>query len=356
MRTPARLSTLAGALATTLTLAALGATSAQAVTKTYVALGDSYSAGVGSGGSTDSTCYRSPYGYAPLIAKQRGLTLSYRACSGATTADVTTKQLGALTSGTSYVSMTIGGNDVGFANTITECAKPAWASDCAGSISAGRTILTTSMPGRYAALFSAIAGRATTARVAIGGYPHIFQGEDCNLATFFSPQDEQGINSATDDLDTLISTKARAAGFTYVDPRAAFTGHAVCDTPEWINGLSYPIVDSYHPNKAGNVGYATLFSPALTGSTYTAVRAAATASSGSYASGPTLRAQADRVLAMGLTAPATQRRARAAGVDPAEVTRLMAALHSSDTRTVGDALVRLHALDRHATAVLAARS
>ncbi|NYJ76037.1 SGNH/GDSL hydrolase family protein [Allobranchiibius huperziae] len=351
MRTPARLSTLAGALATTLTIAALGATPAHAVTKTYVALGDSYSAGVGSGGSTDSTCYRSPYGYAPLIAKQRGLTLSYQACSGATTADVTSKQLGALSSATSYVSMTIGGNDVGFANTITECAKPAWASDCAGSINAGRAILTNSMPGRYAALFSSIAGRATTAKVAIGGYPHIFQGEDCNLATFFSPSDEQGINSATDDLDSLISTKARAAGFTFVDPRAAFTGHAVCDSTEWINGLSNPIVDSYHPNKAGNVGYATLFGPALTGVAYSALRTAAAAPSG-----PTLRVQADKVLAMGLTSPANLRRARAAGVDPAEVTRLMSALRSADSVTVDRALARLHALDRHATAVLAARA
>lgn len=351
MRTPARLSTLAGALATTLTLAAFSATSAQAVTKTYVALGDSYSAGVGSGGSTDSTCYRSPNGYAPLIAKQRGLTLNYQACSGATTADVTSKQLAALSGSTSYVSMTIGGNDVGFANTITECAKPAWVSDCAGSINSGRAILTGSMPGRYSTLFSSIAGRAPSAKVAIGGYPHIFQGEDCNAATFFSPSDEQGINSATDDLDTLISTKARAAGFTYVDPRAAFTGHAVCDTTEWINGLSYPIVDSYHPNKAGNVGYATLFSPALTGTAYSAARTAT-----AVPSGPTLRVQADKVLAMGLTSQANLRRARAAGVDPAEVTRLMSALRSGDSSTVGAALVRLHALDRHATAVLAARS
>ena len=355
MRTPARLSTLAGALAATVTLTALGATSAQAVTKTYVALGDSYSAGVGSGGSTDSACYRSANGYAPLIAKQRGFTLNYQACSGASTADVTANQLSALGSGTSYVSMTIGGNDVGFANTITECAKPAWASDCAGSIRSGRAILTAAMPGRYAALFSSIAGRAPSAKVAIGGYPHIFQGQDCNAATFFSPTDEAGINSATDDLDSLIGTEARSAGFGYVDPRASFTGHAVCDSTEWINGLSYPLVNSYHPNKAGNVGYARLFAPALTGLGYTAAGAAAAGTS-ALPSVVSPQAAASGVLAMGLTSPATQRRARAAGVDPAEVTRLMAALRSGDGRTISAALIRLHALDRHAAAVLAARS
>ena len=43
-------------------------------------------------------------------------------------------------------------------------------------------------------------------------------------------------------------------------------GHAVCDEPEWINGLSNPIRESYHPNRAGHSsGYTPLVSPLLTG-------------------------------------------------------------------------------------------
>lgn len=352
MRTPHRLSALAGITTIGLTATVLGAGAAHAATRSYVALGDSYSAGVGSGGSTDSTCYRSQRGYAPLIAKRAGLSLNYQACSGATTADVTAKQLSALSSSTSYVSMTIGGNDLGFARTIEQCALPSWLSNCTGSINAGRKTLANALPGRYSTLFASIKNRAGNANVAIGGYPHIFMGKDCNLLTFFSPKEESSINSATDDLDTLIGTKARAVGFSYVDPRAAFTGHAVCDHPEWINGLSYPLVDSYHPNAAGNVGYATLFAPALTGSAYLAGRGSAQlgTADAERRSRSIPRAQADQVLAMGLTNPTNLRRARAGGVDTARLRRLVRQLSSTDAATVTRALAGLQALDAAHTA------
>ena len=48
-------------------------------------------------------------------------------------------------------------------------------------------------------------------------------------------------------------------GFAFVDVRSAFTGHAVCDDVEWINGLSNPIRESYHPNTTGQAnGYTPL--------------------------------------------------------------------------------------------------
>ncbi len=329
----------------------VGMPSAHAASHTYVALGDSYSAGVGTKSSDGTDCYRSQKGYAPLIAGQAGLTLSYQACSGATTADVTANQLGALTNSTAYVSMTIGGNDVGFSTTITECAKPAWLSDCAGSIAAGRKTLNDALPTRYSDLFSAIRSKAPSARVAIGGYPHIFMGEDCNAATFFSPDDEQGINTATDDLDSVVAGKARAAGFTYVDPRSSFTGHAVCDDVEWVNGLSSPTLESYHPNASGNVGYATLFAPALTGKAYHGTAARPTAV------GPEarVRGQADGVLGMGLTTTGNLRRAKSAGLDPATVQRLVGRLRSANGTVVAQALGQLRALDRRAAATFAAR-
>lgn len=320
---------------------------ASAAGGSYVALGDSYSAGVGTKAKVDS-CYRSAYGYPKLVAASKGLTLSYQACSGARTADVTANQLGALSSGTNYVTMTIGGNDVGFGDVITECALPAWLSDCAGAINGGRAILTGALPGRYDSLFASIRSKAPNAKVAIGGYPLIFNGEDCNAATFFSPADESGINSATNDIDTLIRTKATARGFSFVDPRSSFNGHAVCDSTEWINGLSNPIEESYHPNRAGNVGYANLFGPVLTGA---AIKVPALAPE-KVSPQSKARAQADGVLQMNLTSPANLERARTAGLNPAEIKRLNAQLSSSDTQVVSGALAKLRQLDRKAESAL----
>ncbi len=40
----------------------------------------------------------------------------------------------------------------------------------------------------------------------------------------------------------------------------------MCDNPEWINGLSNPISESYHPNRDGQAsGYTPTVSPVLTG-------------------------------------------------------------------------------------------
>ena len=62
----------------------------------------------------------------------------------------------------------------------------------------------------------------------------------------------------------MTAARARAHGFTFVDPRVPFDGHAVCqDDDEWINGLSNPTGESYHPNDEGHDAYADLVTAAL---------------------------------------------------------------------------------------------
>ena len=47
-------------------------------------------------------------------------------------------------------------------------------------------------------------------------------------------------------------TQGLTGGFTFVNPTSKFVGHAVCDNVEWLNGLSSPTTESYHPNIAGH--------------------------------------------------------------------------------------------------------
>ncbi|OLT21800.1 hypothetical protein BJF81_14730 [Ornithinimicrobium sp. CNJ-824] len=364
--------------ATALT-ATLAASPTQAADEHYVALGDSFSAGTGTRAAVDE-CYRSPYGYPALLASSQQLTLDYQACSGATTADVHANQLGTLTDATAYVTMTIGGNDVGFADVITECALPGWLSNCYGEIDRSRTILNGELPGRLDALYGDIRSRASQATVVVAGYPYLFNGEDCNLATFFSSGEMRELNAGAAELDTLIEAKATGAGFTYVDVRDDFLGHAVCDDPEWINGLSNPIVESYHPNRLGNEGYAVALAPALVTSpdggddgstggggkgggkggggkskklttadadlTATAtVRQSPSADRPTRTSDLTVREQAQAVLAMDLDTQANLRRAEVAGVDTGRLTRAVAKLRSPNAAVQEAGLVELQELD-----------
>src|SRR4029450_1321439 len=102
-----------------------------------------------------------------LLAAAKGLTLNFRACSGARVADVTNTQLGALTTTTTHVSITVGGKDAGFHPVLTECAKPAWMSDCNGAIDDAQYIIRNVLPGRLATLYASIKAKAPNAKVVV---------------------------------------------------------------------------------------------------------------------------------------------------------------------------------------------
>ncbi|RJT77841.1 SGNH/GDSL hydrolase family protein [Arthrobacter cheniae] len=247
----------------------LPAPPATAAGASYVALGDSYSSGTGTRAylADGTSCQRSAYAYPSLIASAKGYALNLRACSGATTADVVATQLEALTPTTSYVSLSVGGNDASFVAVLTECAKPAWMSDCNAAIDRAQAVISAQLPGSLASLYAQIRARVPLASVTVAGYPRIFNGEDCNAGTWFSPGEEARLNETADLLNRTAAAAAATAGFTFRTPTTPFTGHAVCDDVEWLNGLSRPVADSYHPNRAGHAsGYVPLIGASLTGS------------------------------------------------------------------------------------------
>jgi lysophospholipase L1-like esterase len=246
-------------LAAALVLA--GATPAAAGER-YVALGDSYSSGTGTRTYFDSNCQRSVYAYPSLVDVQRANTdLVFAACSGAKTGDVLANQVSSVTSTTRWVTITIGGNDAGFSSVITECAQPWWSSNCNGAIDTAQAYIRNTLPAKLDQVYSAIKSRAPTATVIVLSYPRLFMGVDCNAGTFFSSDEMTRLNQTADLLRDVTLSRATAAGanFRFKDAIPPFIGHAVCSSTEWINGLSNPISESYHPNRTGHSsGYAPL--------------------------------------------------------------------------------------------------
>ena len=284
------------AIAALAALAALGLplvtpTAARAAAPSYVALGDSYSSGVGTRTylSDGTSCQRSVYAFPSLIAAAKGYTLNFRACSGAKVSDVTNTQLSALSAGTAYVTISVGGNDAGFTSVITTCAQPGWLSNCGGAVAKANAYITTTLPGSLSTLYSAIRAKAPSAKVVVVGYPRLFNGEDCNALTWFSPSEESSLNATADLLNSKLAAAATAHGFAFANPTSAFTGHAVCGDPEWLNGLSNPISESYHPNRTGHAsGYTPLVGPLLTGAGVTVTQ---TVLAAARDHGPALAAQ-----------------------------------------------------------------
>lgn len=240
-----------------------GSPPAQTADIDYVALGDSYSSGTGTRDYYDANCQRSQYGYPELTAQRMGASLDLQACGGATVASVQANQLGTLDGDTDVVTMTVGGNDAGFSDVLLECAKQGWMSDCDGAIDGAQAYIRDVLPGSLDALYDQIASSAPNATVVIGSYPRLFMGEDCNAGTWFSPKEQERLNATADQLADVIGERAAAHGFGFADVRTAFVGHAVCDDPAWVNGLSNPVSESYHPNRAGYVGYTDVFDSVL---------------------------------------------------------------------------------------------
>ena len=174
----------------------LAATAGQAWAVRYVALGDSYSSGTGTRTYYDSACEKSVYSYPYLVHNAHpSWTFVHAACGGAKTGDVINTQSAQLTSGTNWVTYTIGGNDAGFSSVITECAQPGWASDCNSAIDGAQTYITNTLPGRLDLVNNKIKSKSPTAKVIVLSYPRLFMGEDCNAGTFFSAAEMTRLNT-----------------------------------------------------------------------------------------------------------------------------------------------------------------
>jgi lysophospholipase L1-like esterase len=246
-------SVLVAALAAA-TVVGLAAPASAAAGK-YVALGDSYSSGTGAGSYGDSGgCKRSANSYPRLWANANApSSFAFVACSGAVTSDVLNNQVSAVTSDTALVTISIGGNDAGFADVMTDCNLGS-DSACVSRNQEAQNFARNTLPGRLNNVYTQIRNRAPSARVVVLGYPHIYE-LDGSCWVGLSETKRAAINQSSDVLSSVTSGRAAAFGFTYIDARNTFRGHEICASgARWINSVTWPVDESYHPNAAGQRG------------------------------------------------------------------------------------------------------
>ncbi|MGH3437931.1 MAG: SGNH/GDSL hydrolase family protein, partial [Sciscionella sp.] len=232
---------LAGALAlgVTATLSVtLPAVAASNATE-YVALGDSYSSGVGTGDYDPSSggCKRSPHAYAALWnAEHKPGSFDFVACSGATTASVISSQLSALDAATDLVTITVGGNDAGFTSVMETCVigSIGGSSACDSATTKAINYVHTTLPGKLDQVYAQIHAKAPAAHVVVLGYPRLYTlGGSCHIG--IGDASRADVNNAADALDDQIAKEAANAGFDFVDVRAAFADHGICSSDWWLN-------------------------------------------------------------------------------------------------------------------------
>ncbi|NGM15257.1 SGNH/GDSL hydrolase family protein [Verrucosispora sp. WMMA2044] len=249
----------------------------------HVALGDSYSSGTGAPPYSDASCRRSPATYANLIT---GTVLSglpvdrptLAACHGARIPDLYASQqsglppqLDAIQPHTRLVTLTIGGNDLGFSAKLTGCYLGA---DCSASGPLVTPQELYQVQAQLTTLYRQIrAEMHPGGKLMVLSYPAVVPNPDdpadpqptqdrCpDLGSNLVESERRAIYEATVQTDRMIRDAVLATGdsrVVYVNGLDLFRGHRLCSTNGvWANGLTSPLSDSFHPNASGYQAMAT---------------------------------------------------------------------------------------------------
>lgn len=262
--------------------------------KQYVAMGDSFSSGEGvepflpGTDISSNQCHRSANAYPMLLDKDQSLDLNltaFVACSGATTDNVLyggqhdePAQIDALSSETDVVTLTIGGNDLGFSSIIKGCADK-------NSTPAGKTQekyceelredawLKLADPNfedkLQLTLLEVRLSIASDGLVLVAGYPALIPTNPVpctwgpgSLAFTTIPrpitmEERQDLYDLTIELNSVIENATLGLDVRYVGVVNDFLGHAVCQSEPFIRDISWPnnIEYSFHPNNDGQSKY-----------------------------------------------------------------------------------------------------
>ena len=247
---------------------------------TYVALGDSFTAGplILSPKGDPIDCGRSDHNYPTLVAAQIAPS-GFRdvSCGSAQTRDMTAPQTGLPLGGTNppqfdaldpdveLVTVGIGGNDMGFGPIVATCVSLG-----VQALGAGRPCTERYAPGgadtiarrieevvgpRLTAVLEAIQARSPRARLVVVGDPDpVPTGTGCFAVLPLAPGDLPYLHGLARRLHEMKAARAAAAGAEYVDLLSGSLGHDICRLPgtKWYEGI-VPTAPAYpaHPNALG---------------------------------------------------------------------------------------------------------
>ncbi|MFC5746091.1 SGNH/GDSL hydrolase family protein [Actinomadura rugatobispora] len=255
---------------------------------TYVALGDSYSSGLGAEATVADQnplerCQRTSKAYYHQVAKSFPFKGSaFWACSGATTRTFLSgksgepSQLTRIDANTSLITISVGGNDVGFSKVLAGCVvKLPWSRSCSDQgrdVAARMAELRRTLPD----LYSKVTAKSPKARVIVMGYPRAFSEADGAGGDNLSVADQQWLNARARDLNELIrqttaeadqriAATGGAGSVEFADAYSTFAGHEVGSSDPYMNGLAVSVSAlaaeprSFHPTVRGHEALARLF-------------------------------------------------------------------------------------------------
>lgn len=237
----------------------------------YVSLGSSFAAGAGIGPiqpGTPARCNRTVNNYASLLAERLKLKLVDVSCGGARTDhvlgawDELPPQIDAVSDRTRLVTITIGGNDLGYVGWL-------FAASCRLGVAARPgpcQTVTEPTEAAYAeldrnlrAIAAAVRERSPRARLVFIQYVTLLSAQPCDRETI-SPADAAVASRIADRLAKITAQAARASDVEVLASDTLSRIHTPCSPIPWSNGLfpGYTMAEGapWHPNAAGHAAIA----------------------------------------------------------------------------------------------------
>lgn len=232
----------------------------------YVAMGSSFAAGPRVGPNTPDTparCGRGTLNYPNLVAQRLNLKLVDATCSGAKTEhilgawDEVPAQIDSVDADTRLVTVTIGGNDIGFVTNIfagfCESAEkpdprcPKWRAPDDAEWQADEL--------RMREIVRGVRARAPKARIVFVDYITVLPARTGCASVPLSAERLAYSQGVAKRLAEMTARVAREEGAEVLKFSKLSKGHAPCAKAPWSNGMSAPADDGIpvHPNKAGHV-------------------------------------------------------------------------------------------------------
>jgi lysophospholipase L1-like esterase len=242
----------------------------------YVALGSSYAAGPGIDPLIDRAAGRSGRNYPHLLAQALGAALTDATVSGATTATILKThqrtlgrtrppQVRAVHADTDLVTVTAGGNDLGYIGAVLSAAVRNRLLDSRLAPPLVRRLWPTPPPVMPSAeqieaatqglvgIVAEVRRRAGHAHVVLVDYLPLFADLPPAYATaFLHAEQVQHLRLVGKALSGVFTTAAERSGADVVSADSYAPGHTVGSSDPWVSGLSLRhLPSSFHPTAAG---------------------------------------------------------------------------------------------------------
>ena len=181
----------------------------------------------------------------------------------------TPPQFDALTPNTDLVTLSIGGNDIGFgaiAGCVAQTPRAAPGAPCRDRLEQSVTEALNALPASLDTVYAGIADRSPAARVIATAYmPLVPDHGGCEFVSGMSPGDVTWVRHVTERINLIVADAADRAGATVAEPDDADQHHACAPASERYTDFTGTETGSHpmHPTAAGKQAMAEAVSAVL---------------------------------------------------------------------------------------------